>query len=1297
MGDRGNFRIQVFDLSGDYLDQWGSYGSGDQEFKYINGICADAGGNVHVAERSENSFDPVPNRIKVYDPQGNFIRKWGFLGRGDGQFYSPNDVAVHGPSGMVLVTDLSSRIQVFSPLGVFLSRWGSQSTDPGFFDRPRGIAVDDTSDKVFVVDSWNNRIQAFTRGGAFRFMWGEYEDPPAGDYNFHHPNGAAVANGELYIADAGNNDRIMVFDLDGRYLRSWGSTGTGAGQFNMPVGIAVCEGKVYVADLGNNRIQVFNTMGTHLDTWSTYDAGTGPVSYSKPWGVAIYNGRVYVTEYYGHRVVVLDIFGNYQERWGSFGTGQGEFNRPAGIAVDGLRGLVYVADSMNDRVQVFSPEGAYLASVAVAGSEPGQVLYPVFVTLDENGYLYASEEGANNRVQIFKPLSLFPGLAKAAIVAGGGPYAGNNLWDATQLNANFAYRTLIYQGYTPDTIQYLSGDTDLDLNGDGSPDVDEDVTNESIRDALLTWSADADSLLLYMVGHGGDGLYRTNATEILAAGSLGQWINEAASRLPGGIKVIYDACESGSLMPYLAVGEGSVVMTSTSPGESADFVSLGSLSFSNEFWTGVFNGQDVRTAFEHASRAMGEGVLSEGQHQHPLMDADGDGTANEAEDFSLTEGVFIGSGVTINPQVPLIGDISPEQLISGTTSALLYASGVTDPDGIARVWAVIRPPGYGQGLSDNAVQEFPSVDLMPDPVIEGRYEGTYTGLHTTGTYYVLIYATDRAGNASPPECTTISLENPLKRKAILVAGGSPPTESALENTDLAYNALRFQAYTDEDIYYLSNTVTMGWDGAASTTNLAWALGTWAAESTQDVVLYMVGEGGPGFFELADEDDLPPTHLDAMLDSLQASLPGPVTLIYDASLGGSFVPLLTPPPGKGRILISSTSGDQEASWAGIRNVSFSRFFWNQVANGTGLWQAHVRAKDALWYASGQEAWLDDTGDGIGNGPGDGVLARSITLGLGIVLSGDEPLVGMTYEGEVLNGTSSALLWAEDVTTTGTLEEVFAVITPPGLQDPFSGISHDPDILPLIYDAGNDRYQATYEHFDRYGTYQVAVYARDTDGKLSQTRTTTVTQQVGPDTFEEDDTPALARLIGIQHGSEPLYQAYTQTHTFHDQGDADWVRFYGVAGQGYEIRAENVEAGADPVLTLFDEGGSVPLVLRDDGGPGEGEILSWLCPAEGPYLLRATQADPTVFGEETAYDLKIFMPLAGEPGTLWGLVLDELGRGVGDAWIRIQVNETTVGTPSLDSGYYRATLPSGTWAVNVEATGYYRDRACLQRNL
>ena len=101
--------------------------------------------------------------------------------------------------------------------------------------------------------------------------------------------------------------------------------------------------------------------------------------------------------------------------------------------------------------------------------------------------------------------------------------------------------------------------------------------------------------------------------------------------------------------------------------------------------------------------------------------------------------------------VPVIGSISENQAISNTSSALLYATDVTDNDGIARVWAVIRSPDFNLISSDNPVQDLPSIDLMPVDGIPGRYEAVYNDFHIEGTYQIAIYARDRRGNTSIPE------------------------------------------------------------------------------------------------------------------------------------------------------------------------------------------------------------------------------------------------------------------------------------------------------------------------------------------------------------------------------------------------------------------------------------------------------------------------------------------------------------------------------------------------------------------
>ena len=46
--------------------------------------------------------------------------------------------------------------------------------------------------------------------------------------------------------------------------------------------------------------------------------------------------------------------------------------------------------------------------------------------------------------------------SKAIIVAGGGPYSGNNLWDATEMNCQVAFNSLLDNGYTKDDIYFLS-------------------------------------------------------------------------------------------------------------------------------------------------------------------------------------------------------------------------------------------------------------------------------------------------------------------------------------------------------------------------------------------------------------------------------------------------------------------------------------------------------------------------------------------------------------------------------------------------------------------------------------------------------------------------------------------------------------------------------------------------------------------------------------------------------------------------------------------------------------------------
>ena len=277
---------------------------------------------------------------------------------------------------------------------------------------------------------------------------------------------------------------------------------------------------------------------------------------------------------------------------------------------------------------------------------------------------------------------------KAIIVAGGGPYAGNNLWNATEMCVNYAYRSLTYQGFTKETIYYISSDTDLDLDGNGKPDdVDADATNANLQYAINTWAQDAEDLFIYMVDHGGKGTFRMGATELLKATDLDTWLDSLQQNISSSVTMVYDACESGSFIPLLLPPEGKerTLVTSTSAGQESIFVANGTVSFSFLFWGHVFNGDSFYDAFVNAKSSVGTTY-----DQIPLLDANGNGVGNEKADKEIAKTIKIGNETKSAGDIPLIGNVSPAQTLENGKSALIYAKDVTDANGISRVWAVIH-------------------------------------------------------------------------------------------------------------------------------------------------------------------------------------------------------------------------------------------------------------------------------------------------------------------------------------------------------------------------------------------------------------------------------------------------------------------------------------------------------------------------------------------------------------------------------------------------------------------------------
>lgn len=233
-------RVLVFDEAGALLRRWWmpDYSVGKPE-----GICLFKDGRVAVA-------DTHYHRVVFFDRQGKELGRMGTLGRKPGEFIYPVAIVQDDAENFyVCEYGDNDRVQKFTKTGKFLAAFGSFGTEPGQFQRPSGIVWHEK--RVYVVDAFNNRIQAFSDSGEFLEVLGAKQHDAALQYPYDI---TASQSGELYVIEYGAG-RVSKFDLQGRLLGQYGTTGPGENQFSTPWGLGISSNsRLFVADTGNRRI-----------------------------------------------------------------------------------------------------------------------------------------------------------------------------------------------------------------------------------------------------------------------------------------------------------------------------------------------------------------------------------------------------------------------------------------------------------------------------------------------------------------------------------------------------------------------------------------------------------------------------------------------------------------------------------------------------------------------------------------------------------------------------------------------------------------------------------------------------------------------------------------------------------------------------------------------------------------------------------------------------------------------------------------------------------------------------------
>lgn len=255
----------------------------------------------------------------------------------DVQLGACSAVAVNSKGEMYLFHRGRQPIICVSAEGKMIRSWGDEH-----IAKPHGIRVD-PDDMVWVTDTQLHMVFKFAPTGELLLAIGTSERPGSGQDQFDQPTDIAFGpDGEVFVADGYGNSRVVKLNDRGQFIASWGTAGTNPEEFDLPHSIVVdSKRRVIVGDRENDRIQVFDLDGKLLDVWPGF----------APYGIALDSSqRLYVADGRAQQILRLDAEGKVDQRLGTGGTGAGQFKLPHMLAVT-KDGSIVVAEVGGQRFQ----------------------------------------------------------------------------------------------------------------------------------------------------------------------------------------------------------------------------------------------------------------------------------------------------------------------------------------------------------------------------------------------------------------------------------------------------------------------------------------------------------------------------------------------------------------------------------------------------------------------------------------------------------------------------------------------------------------------------------------------------------------------------------------------------------------------------------------------------------------------------------------------------------------------------------------------------------------------------------